>query len=177
MPGASGRRADILDLGAESSRPVPVPTASRRNWLACCPCSGCDGLGIPVSVDTSKPEVMKAAWLGAVMINDITALANPDALAVVSASDCGICLVMHMQGTAYHTQPVRSMATWFAGGGLSRQSGRSLPGSGDCGARVVVDPGFRFQDPGAQSCPHASAGSPGTSWNPGPGGNIPQVHA
>ena len=54
--------------------------------------------GIPISVDTYKPEVMREALAhGASMINDIYALRMPGALDAVARSDCAICL-MHMQG-------------------------------------------------------------------------------
>lgn len=54
--------------------------------------------GVPISIDTYKPEVMRAAIAhGASMINDIHALRMPGALAAVADSDCALCL-MHMQG-------------------------------------------------------------------------------
>lgn len=91
--------ADMLDLGAESTRPgaAPVPASEElarilpvlrtvRDW------------GVPVSVDTNKPEVMRAViGEGASIINDIAALCAPGALDAVAGSDAGICL-MHMQG-------------------------------------------------------------------------------
>lgn len=90
--------ADILDLGAESSRPgaAPVPAEveitrlrpvlrALRDW------------DVPVSVDTAKPEVMRMAIdEGAALINDIMALRAPGALECVANSDVGVCL-MHMQ--------------------------------------------------------------------------------
>ena len=55
-------------------------------------------VGVPVSVDTSKPEVMRAAIeAGAGMINDVRALRAPGAMEAVAASQGGVCL-MHMQG-------------------------------------------------------------------------------
>ena len=91
--------ADILDIGAESSRPGAVPTPEDEELRRLLPVlRAVTGWGIPVSVDTYKPTVMQAALAaGAAMINDITALAHPGSLAVVAASDCAVCL-MHMQG-------------------------------------------------------------------------------
>jgi dihydropteroate synthase len=94
--------ADILDVGAESTRPGSpgVPVAEERarllpvleRLLADPPC--------PVSVDTSKPEVAEAALaLGAHMVNDVTALASGPALAHVCAAHGAALAVMHMQGT------------------------------------------------------------------------------
>jgi len=138
--------ADILDLGAESSRPGARPASLAEELARLLPVlEAVTGWGIPVSVDTSKPEVMKAALAaGAVMINDITALANPDALAVVSASDCGICL-MHMQGEPRTMQAgpvygdvVAEVAAFLANRvALCREAGIAE-------SRIVVDPGFGF---------------------------------
>ena len=91
--------ADILDIGAESSRPGAIPTSEQEELQRLLPVlREISTWGIPVSVDTYKARVMDAALqAGASMINDITALASPDSLAVVAGSDCAICL-MHMQG-------------------------------------------------------------------------------
>jgi dihydropteroate synthase len=91
--------ADLLDLGAESSRPGALSTSvddELRRLIpvlqALFPCR------VPISVDTYKPEVMSAALRhGASMINDIYALRMPGALTAVADSDCAVCL-MHMQG-------------------------------------------------------------------------------
>lgn len=94
--------ADLIDVGAESTRPgstgVPVEEELGRlrpvleRLLKAPPC--------PVSVDTSKPEVAEVALsLGAHMVNDVTGLAAGPALArVVARHDAGLCLV-HMRGT------------------------------------------------------------------------------
>jgi dihydropteroate synthase len=93
--------ADLLDLGAESSRPgaaavVSVEEELRRLLPVL---RGLRDAPVPVSVDTVKPEVMRAALAeGASMINDINALRAPGALAAVAATGAAVCL-MHMQGT------------------------------------------------------------------------------
>jgi dihydropteroate synthase len=93
--------ADMLDLGGESSRPGADPVDLETELGRLLPvlrealCMGC-----PVSVDTAKPEVMRAALdLGADIVNDIGALRAPGALEAVAAHPaCGVCL-MHMRGT------------------------------------------------------------------------------
>jgi dihydropteroate synthase len=92
--------AAILDIGGESTRPgappVPVDEEIRRvvpviERLA-------SRVRVPISVDTSKPEVMRAAvQAGAQMINDVRALQVPSALEAAATSGAAVCL-MHMQG-------------------------------------------------------------------------------
>ena len=74
---------DILDLGAESSRPGAQVVASRREIDRLLPViAGLAACGVPLSVDTSKPEVMREVLtVGVDMINDINALRSPGALA------------------------------------------------------------------------------------------------
>lgn len=138
--------ADILDLGAESSRPgaVPVPAEIEMDRLLPVLRAVRDW-GVPVSVDTTKPEVMRMAIdEGAALINDIFALRTPGALETVAAGDVGICL-MHMQGEPRTMQEApcyddvvdevhafltaRVLACAAAGIGVER---------------VCVDPGFGF---------------------------------
>ncbi|MBK7898703.1 MAG: dihydropteroate synthase [Azonexus sp.] len=138
--------ADILDLGAESSRPGAMPATVGEELDRLLPvletvCSW----GVPVSVDTCKPEVMaRALSAGASLINDITALGHPDALGIVSDSDCAICL-MHMQG-----EPRTMQAHPCYGDVLSEVSsflGRRVEACVAAGVdedRLLVDPGFGF---------------------------------
>jgi dihydropteroate synthase len=92
--------ADILDVGGESSRPgaqeLPLVEELRRVSPVL---QHAVKLGVPVSVDTCKPEVMQVALdLGVDIVNDIFALRADGAVATVAAhSHCGVCL-MHMQG-------------------------------------------------------------------------------
>ncbi|MDZ4163035.1 MAG: dihydropteroate synthase [Burkholderiales bacterium] len=96
--------ADILDLGAESSRPGAAPVPLELELQRLMPVLAyAVTLGVPVSVDTCKPEVMHAALdAGADIINDIWALRQPwlaggvsAAQAVAAHPTCGVCL-MHM---------------------------------------------------------------------------------
>jgi dihydropteroate synthase len=92
--------ADILDLGAESSRPGAPSLSAEEEWARLRPVLvSALNLGVPVSVDTCKAEVMQRALdIGADIINDIRALSAPGALEAVAAHpSCGVCL-MHMRG-------------------------------------------------------------------------------
>jgi dihydropteroate synthase len=138
--------ADILDIGAESSRPGAVPTPENEELRRLLPVlRAVTGWGIPVSVDTYKPTVMHAALAaGAAMINDITALGHPGSLAVVAASDCAVCL-MHMQGepgtmqAAPRYDDVVAEVHDFLAVRVAR-----CRGAGIADERIVLDPGFGF---------------------------------
>jgi dihydropteroate synthase len=89
--------ADILDIGGESSRPGAQAVAEQEERDRLVPVLR-DLKDVPVSVDTRRPSVMRAALEeGASMINDIEALQVPGALEAVAASDCAVCL-MHKKG-------------------------------------------------------------------------------
>lgn len=88
--------ADILDLGAESTRPGSQGVNEREELARLMPVlRQAVRLGVPVSVDTSKPAVMQAALeAGADIINDVAALSAPGAIEVVAQHGrCGVCLM------------------------------------------------------------------------------------
>ena len=89
--------ADILDIGAESTRPGIAATSEQEELRRLLPVlQEVCGWGVPVSVDTYKPGVMRAALAAGVsMINDISGLRSAEARAAVVDSDCAVCL-MHM---------------------------------------------------------------------------------
>ena len=92
--------ADLLDLGAESSRPGADRVTADEEWQRLGPVlREVLHMGVPISVDTCKPEVMaRALELGADVINDIQALRAPGALALLASQpSAGVCL-MHMRG-------------------------------------------------------------------------------
>jgi len=138
--------ADILDIGAESSRPGAIPTPEHEELQRLIPVlREISAWGIPVSVDTYKPAVMHAALeAGATMINDITGMAHPDALAVVAGSDCAVCL-MHMQGEPGTMQqaPVYEDVVGEVRRFL-RVAVKRCQQFGVAEDRLVVDPGFGF---------------------------------
>ena len=103
--------ADLLDLGAESSRPGAIPASLDEELDRLLPVlDALAGCPVPISVDTYKPEVMRAAIdHGASMINDIYGFRWPGAIEAVAASDCALCL-MHMQGVIDHDKlPIRTI--------------------------------------------------------------------
>ncbi|MBK1679349.1 dihydropteroate synthase [Rhodocyclus tenuis] len=138
--------ADLLDLGAESTRPGAQPTPLDEELCRLLPVlEGLRDCGVPVSVDTYKPEVMRAAIAaGAAMINDICALGRPGALAAVADSDCAVCL-MHMQGEplSMQLQPNYGDVVGEVRAFLEERL-RAAEAAGIARSRIVVDPGFGF---------------------------------
>ena len=138
--------ADILDIGAESSRPGAIPTPEDEELRRLLPVlAEICRWGVPVSVDTYKPAVMRAALAaGASMINDITGMTQPAALAAVADSNCAVC-VMHMQGVPGTMQqaPVYADVVSEVRGFLGAALGRCRQ-AGIEDTRVVLDPGFGF---------------------------------
>ncbi|MES2187861.1 MAG: dihydropteroate synthase [Pseudomonadota bacterium] len=139
--------ADMLDIGGESTRPgSPVVPLEEELARVLPVLRFAADLGVPVSIDTYKPEVMRAALdLGADIINDIWALRRPGARAAVAAHPaCGVCL-MHMHGDPQTMQrdpmagdvvaPVRQF--------LAAQV-RALEEAGVATERIVLDPGIGF---------------------------------
>ncbi len=92
--------ADILDIGGESTRPgARSPSAQEEIDRVMPALEHACTLGVPVSVDTSNPELMRAALrAGADIVNDVRALRRAEALEAAAAHpSCGVCL-MHMLG-------------------------------------------------------------------------------
>ena len=138
--------ADLLDIGGESTRPGAAPVTAAEELARILPVlEGIAGLDVPVSVDTTKPEVMRAALAhGAAMINDVTALAAPGALELVAAADAAVCL-MHMQGSPRTMQadPAYADVVGEVRDFLAARAAACVAG-GMVRERIVVDPGFGF---------------------------------
>jgi dihydropteroate synthase len=103
------------------------------------------GMNQPVSVDTSKPEVMQAAIsAGATMINDVNALRAPGALEVVAAGGVAACL-MHMQGEprSMQSNPQYDDVVIEVRDFLSQRLNAALE-AGIPHERLIIDPGFGF---------------------------------
>lgn len=138
--------ADILDLGAESSRPGAIPTPEDEELRRLLPViERIADWGVPISVDTYKPRVMRAALaVGATLYNDISGLRDPESFAVLRDSDCGVC-IMHMQGTpgcmqsAPSYQDVVSEVWAYL---AERVAACQAAGVGQ--NRIILDPGFCF---------------------------------
>ena len=138
--------ADLIDLGAESSRPGAAEVSAEEELRRLLPVlRGLRDAPVPVSVDTIKPEVMRVVLAeGATMINDINALRAPGALAAVAASDAAVCL-MHMQGSPGTMQQDPSYADVVAEvKAFLQERIDSVCAAGIALERVVVDPGFGF---------------------------------
>ncbi|AVO47943.1 dihydropteroate synthase [Melaminivora suipulveris] len=139
--------ADILDIGGESTRPGSPPVALDEELARVLPVvQGAVRLGVPISVDTCKAQVMQAALdAGADIINDIQALRLPGSADVVARHGrCGVCL-MHMHG-----EPQTMQTTPMAGDAVAQvlrflqQRTLDLQRLGIEKARIVLDSGIGF---------------------------------
>ena len=138
--------ADILDVGGESTRPgattVPADDEIRRVLPVI---EALVRQGCVVSVDTKKPEVMRAALdAGAAMVNDVMALQAPGALEAVAASSAAVCL-MHMQGDPKTMQQAPAYVDVLGEVKLFLQARvGACEAAGISRERLVIDPGFGF---------------------------------
>ncbi len=138
--------ADLVDIGGESTRPgsMPVPLDDERHRVLPV-VEALAARGVPVSVDTQKPELMRQAIAaGASMINDINGFEAPGALRAVAAGGTAVC-IMHKQGDPRTMQAdpqygdvvsevlryLRDRVAAAVDAGISRD-------------RIAVDPGFGF---------------------------------
>jgi len=139
--------ADVLDVGGESTRPGAAPVSLDEESARVLPLIERlrAEFDVPVSIDTSKPELMRlAVAAGANLVNDVSALTAPCAIEMLAALDVPVCL-MHMQGeprtmqqTPQYGDVVADILDYLSdrvaaceAGGISRQ-------------RLLVDPGFGF---------------------------------
>ena len=139
--------ADMLDIGGESTRPGSLPVSVEAELARVLPVlDAALTLGCPVSVDTNKPEVMRAVLeRGADIINDISALQRPGALDEVAAHPrCGICL-MHMRGDPLTMQqrPAYDDVLAEVGRFLADRLAAARA-QGIAADRIVLDPGIGF---------------------------------
>ena len=146
--------AHILDIGGESTRPGSLAVPLDEELARVVPLvRDAVSLGVPISVDTYKPEVMQAVLdLGADIVNDIWALRRPGASAVVAAHPhCGVCL-MHMFGEPL-TMQLAPMAGDVVPQVLSflELVALDLQALGVKKSRIVLDPGIGFGKTVAQN--------------------------
>ena len=139
--------ADILDIGGESTRPgAHAPTAAQELARVLPVLRGAVTLGVPVSVDTSDPTVMREALaLGVDIVNDVRALRRPGALQAVAAHpSAGVCL-MHLKG-----EPATMQAEAEYGDVVAeviaflQQRVAEVVTAGIARERIAVDPGIGF---------------------------------
>lgn len=138
--------ADLLDVGGESTRPGAAPVTLEEERRRVLPVlEALADAGLPLSVDTQKPELMReAVAAGAAMINDVNGFQAPGALDAVAGSDCAIC-IMHKQGDPQTMQQAPQYADVVVEvrDYLMQRIG-SAERSGISRERIVVDPGFGF---------------------------------
>jgi dihydropteroate synthase len=141
--------ADLLDIGAESSRPGALPLPAADELARLLPViDGCADLGVPLSVDTCKPEVMReAVSAGARMINDIWGFRQPGSIEAAAACAEGgtVLAIMHMQGQPGDMQRAPAYDDVVAEVvGFLADRAAILEAAGVARAQIVVDPGFGF---------------------------------
>ncbi len=139
--------AGIIDIGGESTRPGAQPVSSQQELDRVLPVIEAvhDAVDVPLSIDTSKPEVMRAAVAGgAGMINDVLALRAPGALEEAAALDVPVCL-MHMRGeprtmqqNPHYTDVVAEVRDFLRARMQAALAGGIPPG------KLLIDPGFGF---------------------------------
>ncbi len=139
--------ADIIDVGGESTRPGAASVSLQEEIERVVPVIEALSalIAIPISVDTSKPEVMRAAvGAGAGMINDVRALRAPGALKAAADAAVPVCL-MHMQGQPRTMQEAPQYADVICEvGKFLRHRMDACAAAGIAAERLVLDPGFGF---------------------------------
>lgn len=138
--------ADILDIGGESTRPGSLPVSAGDELARVLPViEKVRELGVPISVDTSKPEVMREALVAAAdMINDVAGFRAPGAFEAVASSRAALC-IMHMQGEPRTMQAEPRYGDVVAEvGEFLRDRALAAQAAGIDRDRIVVDPGFGF---------------------------------
>jgi dihydropteroate synthase len=138
--------AAILDIGGESTRPGAADVSVDEELHRVIPViEALAGRGAVISVDTSKPEVMRAAAAaGAGILNDVRALQAPGAMEAAVQAGCAVCL-MHMQG-----EPRTMQANPTYGDVVTEVKAFLLDRAQSCRAagippeRISIDPGFGF---------------------------------
>lgn len=139
--------AAVIDVGGESTRPGAEPVSLQQELDRVIPIieSLADRIPVPVSIDTSKPLVMReAAAAGAGMINDVAALSAEGAIEAASESQIPVCL-MHMQGEprTMQQQPQYKDVVLDVSGYL-QQRVQACMAAGIPAHHILLDPGFGF---------------------------------
>jgi len=139
--------AAIIDVGGESTRPGAAPVDLQQELARVVPVIEqlANRAGVPISVDTTKPEVMRAAVAaGACLINDVRALQAPGALAAAVETRAAVCL-MHMRGEPrtmqadpHYESVVTDVRDYLAGRITACEA------AGIARERICVDPGIGF---------------------------------
>lgn len=139
--------ASIIDIGGESTRPGAAAADLGEEMRRVIPVLEAlkPRIRVPISVDTQKPALMRAAILaGADMINDVRGFRDPDAVEAVAEARVGLC-AMHMQGeprTMQNAPRYQDVVDEVIGFLAARRD--ALCAAGVAAERVVIDPGFGF---------------------------------
>lgn len=151
----AGEGADLIDVGGESTRPGAAPVPAEEEIRRVVPVVErlvAGGLAVPISVDTVKPEVARAALrAGASLVNDIQGLSDPRLAAVVAEAGVPVVL-MHMRGTPADMvekaryRDVAAEVRDELGEALRRAAAAGIPPE-----RTILDPGIGFAKTAAQS--------------------------
>jgi len=146
--------ADLLDIGGESTRPGSPPVPLDEELARVLPVvRGAVSLGVPVSVDTYKPEVMQQVLdLGADIVNDVWALRQTGAVEIVARHPhCGVCLMhMHREPQTMQVQPMEGDVPAQVLSFL-KQRAMAVQALGVEKARILLDPGIGFGKTVAQN--------------------------
>ncbi|HJS71383.1 MAG TPA: dihydropteroate synthase [Acidimicrobiia bacterium] len=145
--------AALIDVGGESTRPGAEAVDSDEELRRTMPAvEGLVDVGVRVSIDTSKPDVARAALsAGAVVVNDVTGFRDEAMIEVAAGSDCGV-VVMHMKGTPrdMHHDPAYDDVVSEVESFLIERAGL-LERAGVSRDRIVIDPGLGFGKRAAHS--------------------------
>lgn len=138
--------ADLIDIGGESTRPGSNAVPVEEEIARVCPViEAAAGLGVPISVDTKKHEVARVALeAGASIVNDVSALGDPQMVGVCADSGCLVCL-MHMKGdpsTMQRSPAYDDVVAEVTGFLLDRSALAISNGIGR--DRIWLDPGIGF---------------------------------
>lgn len=146
--------AAVIDVGGESTRPGSEAVSAQEEMDRVLPVIESlvmgddynDPLPAPVSIDTKKPEVARAALeLGAHMVNDVSGVREPGMVELLSEWPDVPVIVMHMKGTPKDMQD----APWYEDvveevTGYLRDRAEALQAAGVAASRIVIDPGIGF---------------------------------
>jgi dihydropteroate synthase len=138
--------ADLLDIGGESTRPGAKPVGIQEELDRVLPViEGLRGAPVPVSIDTFKPDVMRAAIAAGVqMVNDINALQDAAAMNIVAGANVAVCL-MHKQGDPQTMQQQPNYQNVVAEvSAFLRERIAASEAAGIRRDRIAIDPGFGF---------------------------------
>jgi dihydropteroate synthase len=138
--------ADILDIGGESTRPGAEPVSIDEELRRVLPVlEGLSDVGVPISIDTRRPQVMREALaIGVDLINDVNGFRDPESFSIAATSPAALC-IMHMLGEPKTMQQrpvyadVVDEVTQFL---LGQRD--AFVAQGVDRARIVIDPGFGF---------------------------------